>query len=216
MNIKPSTAVDVDDDDEVDIEQQEYEDSAEEHARLAAPIGDRIAHWVRMHLAPQTCPYAREAWATSNVRLYVRDTLEDLTVNKATDPVTAHEVGIYVWTAPDSMSYDDFLAWLKAQNQNHFGIWLTAIHPSDPNLARIPGHEELAGVCLIKMLTLPTVAKAAAQLAPGGFYVNARTEQRRAVVERGAIAEAWQRALASGFDPNDDDAIQAFYDERAN
>jgi hypothetical protein len=167
-----------------------------------------------MHMAPTTCPYARDAWAGALCRIYVRDNLDNLTHSKTTDPITDGEVGIYVCTDPAALSFDDFTRWLEDQNRNHFGVWLTGIHPDDPDIARIPGHDLLTDLIVVKMLALPPLAKAALRLSNDGFYADRTPLQLRPIVERGAVAAAWERALAHNYVAADDEAIQSYYDDR--
>lgn len=201
--------LDLDDDDILDEEIEAF-------AASTQAVCERISHWVRMFLAPTSCPYARDAWSGSLCRIYVREDFDGLTHTKATDPITDGEVGLYVVTNPMAMSFEQFTAFLAEQNRNHFGVWLVGLHPDDPHIERVPGHDQLHGLILIKMMALPPLAKAASRLAADGFYAKLTPADLRPIVERGALARAWQLALAHDYARHDDLAIQSFYDNTAH
>lgn len=200
---------------EIDEYDDQLDDEGETYLAEVQPICERLSHWLRMHVAPSTCPYAREAWSASMTRIYVRSSFEDLPSIKTTDPVGPGEVALYVCTDLAALSFEEFSAWIADQNRHHFGVWLTGIHPEDPGIARIPGHEHLHGLVIVKMLPLPVIAKAASRLSADGFY-STDPAALRPIIERGAANEAWSRVLATGYDDLNDLAVQTLYDERTH
>ena len=144
------------------------------------------------------CPFAREAWARSNVLMHVVYELDPVVEIKAQSDPSDPLVHIMAWVDYESMNPDEFNAWLDEQNKNHFGIWLMGFHPDSDENTMTP---ELEGIveddyAVILVQSLDHLVRASDKLRKTGYYKAFSQEDMEYIDNRRDVYNAWNEKVS--------------------
>ncbi len=212
---------------ELTIDTDIHDDSDSDGESASTPpdrhtaLCDAVVRWASTHLASDTgnsgCPYSKSIVERGGFSVLVGQTVPDeLPRLKAIDPPIPPGALLGIWTNPTPGSYAPTMAFVAEQNRNHMGTWLTAFHPDDPDIERIPGSDILTvnRICVFKLAPLSGYASLPPQLVEGGRYANMPPRPLADVKARSAALSGFRRAYAHGFCDHDEIAIHAHYHKR--
>ena len=174
----------------------DYEDIAQEilkwsHLAVEAPL--------EIFGGLPACPFAREAWARSNVLMHVVYELDPVVEIKAASNPLDPLVHIMAWVEYDKMTPDEFNAGLDEQNTNHFGIWLMGFHPDSEDNTMTPEFEGIVedDYALILVQSLDHLVRASNKLRKTGYYQAFSQDDMKYIDNRRDVYNAWNEKVSS-------------------
>ena len=143
------------------------------------------------------CPFARKAWLSESVMIHVTMSLDAVVDMKACFPPTEDLLHVFAYLDYESMTPEEFNAWIDEQNEQHFGVWLMGFHPDS---AEDPLTAEYEGLCdenyaIIIMQSLDHIVLASESLRKTGYYSNFPEEDMEYINARRDVFDKWDKKV---------------------
>lgn len=155
------------------------------------------------------CPFARKAWLQSSVMIHVTPDLDAIVDIKAAHPPSGDDTYLFVWVGWEDMSPDDFSDWIYDQNENHFGVWLAAVHPGGENNSLDDSDEDnifsqVDDMCIILMQEYDHLVAASKALQKTGYYNNYTDAELGVIKDREDKYYAWKHKTNGHYEAKEE------------
>lgn len=143
------------------------------------------------------CPFARKAWFNESVMIHVTSSLDAVIDMKACFPPTEDLLHVFAYLDHDSMSVEEFDAWIDEQNEQHFGVWIMGFHPDSAEDPMTPEYEGLGAddYAVLLVQSFSHLVEASEKLKGTGYYDNFDEADIAYIERRKEIYDAWNEKV---------------------
>ena len=187
------------------VRKEESPSSVDAWEETAVLIAQEIRDWSEQILEVPSdtfgglppCPYARQAWMNENVMIHVSQHLDSVLEIKACFPPTDELMHVIAFTDWESITPEEFNAWLDEQNKQHFGVWLMGFHPEAEEDPLTPEYEGLGAddYAIIVMQSLDHLVLASEQLRKTAYYDKFPADDMSYINSRRETFNAWDEKV---------------------
>jgi len=180
--------------------------SSEEWDDEALKIAERVRIWSISQIEVPNpiyngppCPFAKAAWARHRVMIHVTPDLEAVVELKGFNPPEGDFTHVVAWTGWREMSEDDFSDWIFSQNENHFGVWISAFHPGfgEKEQDETDIFSQVDDICIILVQEYEHLVRASEALKKTGYYRSYSNVELEVLDERKEQLNAWKRKTSA-------------------
>tara|TARA_X000000950_G_C13854314_1_gene635924 strand:+ start:1051 stop:1650 length:600 start_codon:yes stop_codon:yes gene_type:complete len=173
----------------------------------AIKIAERVRIWSVSQIETHNpiyngpaCPFAKSAWIRQKVMIHVTEDLETVVELKGFNPPIDDFTHLVAWTGWRTMSEDEFEDWLYHQNENHFGVWISAFHPGFGERAvqdEADIFSQVDDICILLVQEYEHLVKASEALKKTGYYKTYTDVENEVLKERKERLHAWKRKTST-------------------
>ena len=181
--------------------------NVEEWDEEAIKIAERVRIWSISQIETPNpiyngpaCPFAKTAWARQRVMIHVTPDLDTVVEIKVFNPPVDDFTHVVAWTGWKEMSEDDFADWVFTQNENHFGIWISAFHPGFGSVAvqdETDIFSQVDDMCILLVQEYEHLVKASEAIKKTGYYRTYTDVEMEVLDERKEKLNAWKRKTST-------------------